>query len=367
MRAYLLTILAAATVTYLLAPLVRRFAVQSHAMSPVRDRDVHATPVPRLGGLAMLGGLAAGLLVSSQLPLTSRVFLDSGDWQGLLSGAVAITLLGAADDKWDLDPLTKLAGQVFAAGLMALQGVQVLWVPLIAEQGVLVLTPSVGIPLTVLLVVLAANAMNFIDGLDGLAAGIGAIAGLAFFIFSYFLSVEEGLERASAPTLISALLVGVCLGFVPHNFFPARLFMGDAGSMLLGLMLAACTITLTGGVEPTGIQSTNIGPAVLPLLLPVLAILVPLVDLVLAIVRRTSARRSPFAPDKQHLHHRLLEIGHSHPRAVLLMYMWSVLMGGGVLLVASLGGTWPVVILVAALIGLLVLTLNLRRHHRPAA
>ncbi len=367
MRAYLLTLVTAAAVTYLLAPLTRRLATRWRVMSPVRDRDVHATPVPRMGGIAMLGGLAAGMLVSSQLPLTSRVFVESGDWRALLSGALAIALLGAADDRWDLDALTKLAGQVFAAGLMALQGVQILWVPLIAEEGVLVLPPSVGIPLTVLLVVLAVNAMNFIDGLDGLAAGIGAIAGASFFIFSYLLAVEEGLDRATVPTLIAALLVGVCLGFAPHNFYPARLFMGDTGAMLLGLMLAACTITLTGGVDPAAIGSTNIGPAVLPLVLPVLAIIVPLADLALAVVRRTSAGRSPFAPDKQHLHHRLLEIGHSHPRAVLLMYMWSILTGGGVLLVATLGGTWPALLLVAALVVLLVLTLNLRDRRGTAA
>ena len=336
MRAYLLTALVAAAVTYLLVPLVRRGAIRGGVMTPVRDRDVHAVPVPRGGGLAMLGGLGAALLVADRLPLVSQVFRDSSDPQALLSGAVLITLLGLADDKWGLDPLTKLAGQCLAAGVMVLQGVQVLWLPLPGET--YVLTQTEGTVLTVLVVLVMINAVNFVDGLDGLAAGIVLIAALAFFASSYQLWVDEGVPRAGTSTLTTAILIGMCAGFLPHNFHPARVFMGDTGSMLLGLLLAASVISLTGQLEPGSVRAARLGPAVLPLTLPVVVVLVPLLDLSLAVVRRTWAGRSPFAADKQHLHHRLLEIGHSHRRAVLVMYVWSAIVAFGVVALSVLHG-----------------------------
>ena len=135
--------------------------------------------------------------------------------------------------------------------------------------------------------------------------------------------------------MVAAALIGVCLGFLPHNFSPARVFMGDSGSMLIGLLLATTTITLTGSVNPNDV-GTDIAPALVPLLLPLAVMLVPFLDLLLAIVRRTAAGRSPFAPDKQHLHHRLLERGHSHARAVLVMYLWSGVLAFGAVAVAFL-------------------------------
>jgi UDP-GlcNAc:undecaprenyl-phosphate GlcNAc-1-phosphate transferase len=329
-REYVLTLLVAASVTYVLTPVARRLAMRLGAVAAIRDRDVHVLPTPRMGGLAMFAGLLAALLVASNLPLLQSVFDDSSDPQALLSGAFVVVLLGAADDRWQLDALTKLAGQVLAAGVMVLQGIQLLWLPL-PDRGAFVLPPSLGVPLTVLVVVVTINAVNFVDGLDGLAAGIVAIAAGAFFVFSYLLWVQEGVERAATPTLITAVLVGMCAGFLPHNFHPARIFMGDSGSMLIGLMLAASTITLTGQLAPSvfsGIERFVV-PALLPLVLPLLVLLVPMADLLLAVVRRTRAGRSPFAADKQHLHHRLLEIGHSHRRAVVVMYAWSALIAFG--------------------------------------
>ena len=164
--------------------------------------------------------------------------------------------------------MTKLAGQVLAAGVMALQGLQLLWLPI---GGTFSLGPTEGVLLTVIIVVVTINAVNFVDGLDGLAAGIVAIAATAFFAYSYLLSVVQNIDRATSPTLVSAVLVGMCLGFLPHNFFPAKVFMGDSGSMLIGLLLASTTISLTGQVPPQ--QSL---PAVLPLFLPFAVILVPL-------------------------------------------------------------------------------------------
>lgn len=322
-------------------------------MAEVRDRDVHDTPTPRLGGLAMFAGLLAGLLLASQLPLMRSVFGESREPMALLAGCLLIVLLGIADDTWGLDAPTKFAGQALAAGVMALQGIQIIWLPI---GGILVLDPLTSVLLTVLVVVVTVNAVNFVDGLDGLAAGIVGIAALAFFAYSYLLSVEYGFERATLSTLVSACLAGMCLGFLPHNLFPARIFMGDTGSMLIGLLLATSTITLTGQVDPNalGDKGGAFLPTVLPLLLPLAVIAVPLVDLALAVVRRTRAGRSPFAPDKQHIHHRLLEMGHTQRRAVMLMHLWAALLAFAAV---SLVFFPPVVSAVAFVVGVVVLAL----------
>ena len=370
MREYLLTAVVAATVTYLLTPVARRIALRWGAMTPVRDRDVHAIPTPRLGGIAMLGGFAAALLVSNSLPfLGPRLF--GPDIVAVLSGAVLICLLGVADDKWELDAITKLAGQVLAAGVMVLQGIQMLFLPVggLAPgpsddiPGAVVLGPLEGSVLTILLIVLTMNAVNFVDGLDGLAAGIVAIAAAAFFAFSYLLTVDEGLLRATTAGVVSAALVGVCVGFLPHNFSPARIFMGDSGSMLIGLLLATTTITLTGSVNPNDV-GTDIAPALVPLLLPIAVMVVPFLDVVLAIIRRTLAGRSPFAPDKQHLHHRLLERGHSHARAVLVMYLWSAVLAFGATAIAFLDARATIISLAAVSLVALLLTMNIPRLRR---
>ncbi len=371
MREYLLVLVVAASVTYLLTPVARRIAVRWGAMTEVRDRDVHAIPTPRLGGVAMLGGFAAALLVASQLPFLGPVFERSKDELALLSGATLITLLGIADDKWQLDAMTKLAGQVLAAGVMVLQGVQMLYLPfggLFGQgdgvPGAFVLGPAEGGVLTILVVVVTINAVNFVDGLDGLAAGIVAIAATAFFVFSYLLAVQQGFDRATASTLVTAALIGMCLGFLPHNFSPARVFMGDSGAMLIGLLLASSTITLTGSLDPNQV-STEIAPAVLPLLLPILVLIVPFADLVFAVVRRTRAGRSPFAADKQHLHHRLLEIGHSHARAVLIMYLWSAVIAFGATAFAFLDRVTLVISLTALTAFACVATFKIPRLHQP--
>jgi UDP-GlcNAc:undecaprenyl-phosphate GlcNAc-1-phosphate transferase len=362
----MLTLAVAFAATYLLTPLVRRVAARLGAVGDIRDRDVHVLPTPRLGGIAMFGGLCAGLLVARNLPLLSQVFENSTDAQALLSGAALICLLGVIDDRWELDALTKFAGQVLAAGVMVLQGIQLLWLPI---NGLYVLDPSLGVLLSVFVIVLTINAVNMVDGLDGLAAGIVAIAAGAFFIFSYLLWVQEGVGRAATPSLVTAILVGMCLGFLPHNFYPSRIFMGDSGAMLIGLLLAASTITMTGQVPPQVFQDVSIVPALLLLLLPLLILLVPLADLLLAVVRRTRAGRSPFAADKQHLHHRLLEIGHSHRRAVLVMYVWSALIAFGALVVGTTPGWLPVAALSVVLVVVLGATLNLdqRRLERRAS
>ena len=371
MREYLLTLVVAAAVTYLMTPVARRLALRWGVMTEVRDRDVHAIPTPRLGGVAMLAGFAASLLVALHLPFLGPTFGQGHDVRALLSGAVLICLLGVADDKWELDAITKLAGQVLVAGVLVLQGVQMLYLPVggiggasDGSPGAFVLGPAEGTVLTVLIVVATINAVNFVDGLDGLAAGIVAIAATSFFTFSYLLAIHDNLDRATTSGIIAASLMGICFGFLPHNFSPARVFMGDSGSMLLGLLLASTTITLTGTVNPNDVSGDNIAPALVPLVLPIAVMVVPLVDMMLAIIRRTRAGRSLFAPDKQHLHHRLLEIGHSHARAVIVMYLWSAVISYAATAFVFLNTPALLISLAAVTLVALLLTLKLPRLRR---
>jgi UDP-GlcNAc:undecaprenyl-phosphate GlcNAc-1-phosphate transferase len=357
----LLALLVAAAATYLSTGVVRRGAIAFGAMTEVRARDVHAVPTPRLGGIAMLAGLFAGVLVASRMPfLSSELFANSHDPWALLAGGSLICLLGAVDDRWGLDALTKFAGQVLAAGVMVVMGIQMTYLPIPGTT--ISLDPTSGTLLSVLIVVATVNAVNFVDGLDGLLAGIALVAALAFFSYTYLLAVSERLDRAISPALFSALLAGICLGFLPHNFHPARIFMGDSGSMLIGLILAASTVSFAGQIDFGAVDNGNISPVLLPLALPFAAIAAPFLDLVLAIVRRTRQGRSPFAPDKQHLHHRLLEIGHSHRRAVLIMYFWSALIAFGVVGLSLLSAAPWVFVALGALVfvGLLLLRGPLR-------
>ncbi len=339
MREYLLTLCITAAVTYLLTGPVRKFAIVAGAMPEIRARDVHREPTPRLGGIAMFFGLCAGLLVADHLTNLSAVFEKSNEPRALLSGAALIWLIGVLDDKFEIDALIKLGGQMIAAGVMVMQGLTILWLP-IPGVGSVALTQWQGTLLTVALVVITINAVNFVDGLDGLAAGMVCIASAAFFLYAYRVWVSYGIEAAAPATLFSAILMGMCLGFLPHNMHPARIFMGDSGSMLIGLVLAAGAISITGQVDPDALkvfaQSEREAvhqtvPVYIPLLLPLTIIAIPAADLVLAIVRRTWRGQSPFAADRGHLHHRLLEIGHSHSRAVLIMYFWSALIAFGAL------------------------------------
>lgn len=337
MRDYLLTLCVTAAVTYLLTGPVRKFAIAVGAMPAIRARDVHREPTPRLGGIAMFGGLCAGLIVADHLANLDGVFELSNEPRALLSGAALIWLIGVLDDKFEIDALIKLGGQMIAAAVMVLQGLTILWLP-IPGVGTVPLTQWQGTLLTVALVVITINAVNFVDGLDGLAAGMVCIAAAALFLYTYRLWYGYGIEAAAPATLFTAILMGMCLGFLPHNMHPARIFMGDSGSMLIGLVLAAGAISVTGQVDPDAMklfagserQATHaMLPVFIPLLLPLTIIAIPAADLVLAIVRRTWNGQSPFAADRGHLHHRLLEIGHSHSRSVLIMYFWSALIAFG--------------------------------------
>ncbi|MEV4336051.1 MraY family glycosyltransferase [Streptomyces sp. NPDC049590] len=367
MREYLLTLCITAAVTYLLTGPVRKFAIVAGAMPEIRARDVHREPTPRLGGIAMFFGLCAGLLVADHLTNLNEVFAKSNEPRALLSGAALIWLIGVLDDKFEIDALIKLGGQMIAAGVMVMQGLTILWLP-IPGVGNVALTQWQGTLLTVALVVITINAVNFVDGLDGLAAGMVCIAAGSFFLYAYRIWYSYGIEAAAPGTLFAAILMGMCLGFLPHNMHPARIFMGDSGSMLIGLVLSAGAISITGQVDPdalnlyAGSEKAAVHqtvPVYIPLLLPLTIIAVPAADLVLAIVRRTWRGQSPFAADRGHLHHRLLEIGHSHSRAVLIMYFWSALIGFGALAYSVNSASMWIVLGVVSLsaVGLVLLLL----------
>ncbi|MFJ9056900.1 MraY family glycosyltransferase [Streptomyces sp. NPDC102409] len=365
-RDYLLTLCVTAAVTYLLTGPVRKFAIAVGAMPAIRARDVHREPTPRLGGIAMFGGLCAGLIVADHLFNLNSVFELSNEPRALLSGAALIWLIGVLDDKFEIDALIKLGGQMIAAAVMVIQGLTILWLP-IPGVGTVALTQWQGTLLTVALVVITINAVNFVDGLDGLAAGMVCIASAAFFLYTYRLWYGYGIEAAAPATLFAAILMGMCLGFLPHNMHPARIFMGDSGSMLIGLVLAAGAISVTGQVDPDVMklflegserQATHaMLPVFIPLLLPLTIIAIPAADLVLAIVRRTWNGQSPFAADRGHLHHRLLEIGHSHSRSVLIMYFWSALIAfGAVGYSVHSASLWIVLVIVGlSAVGLILL------------
>jgi UDP-GlcNAc:undecaprenyl-phosphate GlcNAc-1-phosphate transferase len=332
-REYLLVGLTTAVLTFLFTGLVRRFAIRWGAVAYPRQRDVHTVPIPRLGGLAMYLGVCGGMFLAHALPVLRRAFEYTLDPTAVLIGGGLIVLVGMLDDRFELDSLTKLAGQITCAGVLVLFGLQwvIVWVPWGAEDGLgsrLVLDQNQGAIVTVLLVVTMVNAMNFVDGLDGLAAGIGLISATATCAFSLNLLKQTGGDVNNyAPALIAATLAGACLGFLPHNFQPAKIFMGDSGSMLMGLMMAAATTSASGRVPD--LNQTQTIALLSPLLVVAAVLFVPLLDLLLAVIRRTRKGLSPFHADKMHLHHRLLEIGHSQRRAVLLIYLWAAVLAFG--------------------------------------
>jgi len=318
MREYLVTLLIAASLCFAVTPFIRTLALKFGAVAKIRKRDIHTTPTPRWGGLAMWIAMALTFAMVNHLSLVGKSF--GRESLGIFLAATLLVAMGLIDDRFELDALTKLAGQALAAGILLLYGIQVLWLPI---NGVITLPPSIGQLVTVLIVLVTINAVNFIDGLDGLAAGVVAISGAAFFAFAYLLAVIYGFNRAGAPSLITAVIIGLCIGFLPHNAHPAKIFMGDSGSMFLGLLLAASAITLTGQIDPNAISAEKLGPTLLPLALPFAVLAIPLIDLFSSIIRRLRAGQSPFSADKEHLHHRIMRAGNSQMRTAAILYLWT--------------------------------------------
>jgi len=368
MREYLFVLIIAAAVTYLLTPLVRRGAIRINAQHVARSRDVHEAPTPLLGGLAMYGGLCAGLLVAGRLTYLQQAFPSSRTVDGLLLAGGLLVIIGVVDDRWGMGAIPKLAGQIAAGGIVAWSGAYLNWLPLPGGE-TLVLEPDLSYTLTILIVVITINAVNFIDGLDGLAAGVVGISALAYMVYSYTLTNSVGIPSQSVPAVVSAVLAGICIGFLPHNFNPARIFMGDTGSMLLGLLLAYGPISSAASLDQNILVTYDLAPVNrFPIILPLLIMIIPYTDLLLAVVRRTMAGKSPFDADRQHLHHRLLNMGHSHRQSVLLMYLWAALFSALVvgLSVLRIKLIWFALATVVAIAALILATAPRLRPWRPS-
>ncbi|MBS6344219.1 glycosyltransferase family 4 protein [Bifidobacterium pseudolongum] len=325
MRVYLFIALVAACATYLFTPIVRHLAIRLGAVGEVRKRDVHTIPTPRMGGLAMLCGFLTAMLFASRLYFLQGVFRQNHQAWIVMAGAILICLLGIADDVWDLDWMLKLAGQLLIAVFVAWGGLQIIALPI---GSLVTASPTISIAITALLIVVSINAVNFVDGLDGLAAGIVAIGGIAFGIYSYILA-RTSPSYASMATLLDIAMVGICVGFLLHNWHPAKLFMGDSGSMLLGYLITCASIVMTGRLDPATVSTSIYLPAFMPILLPILVLFLPVLDMMMAIVRRLRKGQSPMHPDRMHLHHRMLRIGHSVRGAVLILWGWAALIAFG--------------------------------------
>jgi len=339
---YLLVFAASAGVTLVATPLVRRLSLRVGWIDHPSDRKVHPSPTPTAGGLAIYLGVLAGLALTRFIPFLSSLYETSSDLDAAIVGGTAIVVLGVIDDTRGASAAAKLAGQVLVAGILVLLGVQLLYF-YFPGQGVLSLSADLAVPLTILWVVAMVNAVNLIDGLDGLAAGMVAIAAAAFF--AYMVRSPGGDVGPSTAALLSAVAAGTAIGFLPWNFHPARIFMGDSGALLLGLVLAVATISGVGR-NLEGPSGGDLAVVAIPVVVPLLVLAVPFLDVLLAIARRFRRGIGIAHADKEHIHHRLLDIGHSHRQAVLLMYLWSALISGCALAVAFIDGR----LLVAAIV-----------------
>ncbi|MBA3689935.1 MAG: undecaprenyl/decaprenyl-phosphate alpha-N-acetylglucosaminyl 1-phosphate transferase [Actinobacteria bacterium] len=336
MIAYLVVFGASALTSFAATPLVRRIAVRMGAIYQPNDRTVHAVPTPTVGGAGLFLGLLVGLAVSRSLPFFDAMNAASAEPLGALLACTAILGLGVVDDLRGISALTKLTGQIFCAGILVLAGVQLQYFVLPGNPYTVVsLGADLAVPFTVLWVVLIVNAVNLVDGLDGLAAGMVAIATGTFFV--YMVSSGSLFGTASAAALLSCIAAGVCIGFLPWNFHPAKIFMGDSGAMLLGMLVAVATISGVGR-NPFPPSPGDLAVIAIPLLVPLLVLAVPFLDVVLAIARRARRNVGLGQADKEHIHHRLMDIGHSHRQAVLLMYLWSGLIAASALAVGLIDG-----------------------------
>ena len=373
-----LVLLVALSLAYLTTGVIRYLMVRSNWMTEIRDRDVHTIPKPRMGGVAMFTGFIGAVFLADQLPvedgggegdadgdvgadaeavhqlpaLTRGFQPITPEMNAVVGGAVIIVMLGAIDDLWELDALTKIIGQLLGALIMSMLGLNwtLLYIPF-GDGTTVLLDQFWSVVITVLFTVTLINAINFVDGLDGLAAGLGMIAGGSILLFSLtILHDQGGMVSAYPPAIIAAGLVGVCAGFLPHNFEPSRIFMGDSGSMLIGFLLAAASTSASGKINMGLYGAVDMVALLSPIIVVLAAVAIPLLDLVMAVVRRVRKGQSPFSADKKHLHHRLLTLGHSHRNVVLLLYTWVFVVAVGAVAYSMVPPLWATIGLVVALI-----------------
>jgi UDP-GlcNAc:undecaprenyl-phosphate/decaprenyl-phosphate GlcNAc-1-phosphate transferase len=318
----------AAAVTFIVTGLMRWIAPRIGAIVQPDDRRVHQRPTPTLGGVAMFLGLVAGVVTAWKMDVFDSQLAPGAESYGMLLAALIILLVGLVDDIREISPPAKVAGMVLAGSVLSFAGIGIV-VFRVPFLGVTPLTPDLSALITVVWVVGMANAINLIDGLDGLAAGIVGIAAVTFFFYALRLSHEAVILPENPGALIAAITAGLCLGFLPHNFNPARIFMGDSGALMLGLLMAVST-TVVGGRNEQAFSGQSFF-FYAPIFIPLVILGVPLLDALFAIVRRTARRRGVATADKDHLHHRLMRIGHGHRRSVLILWAWTMLLSGFVL------------------------------------
>jgi len=345
-KQYVFTILFTAAMTLSLAWAVWQLSLRYKLYPGIRERDVHKNPTPRLGGVAIYLAIVAAIAVSAANPFFEIFWVNPRPVLAILVASTIIVLVGVADDLWDLDWMIKLGAQFLAAGVIAWFGeLQIYSLPI---GGLAVGSSVVSVTLTVFAIVIVMNAVNFIDGLDGLVAGVCLISNAIFFAYSYMLVRDIGSSTYfNLASFLAAVLVGACAGFLPLNWNPAKLFMGDSGALVLGLLMATSAIAITGQLDPAVLDPDEIGRsqllgAFIPILLPVVVVMLPLLDFGLAVIRRMQAGKSPFSPDRKHLHHRMLDMGHTDRDAVLIFYAWTAVIGIAVLLMyIAVREDWP--------------------------
>lgn len=348
----------AALVTAIASFVVLRLSRRWNLAPEVRARDVHATPTPRLGGVAMYVGILVSVLAATALPEFSAVFSEKTQAWALLGACTLIAVVGVLDDLLDLDWMVKLAAQLGAAGLLAWQGLQIVSLPI--GDTLIVGSPAVNFVLTVFLMALVMNAVNFIDGLDGLVAGVAIIANAVFFVYTQLLTAQMGSDSSiTLAALVAAIVVGIAVGFLPFNWHRARMFMGDTGALLIGLLMAMSTVSVTGQLNPGALDQKLVLASYIPIILPIAVLAVPLADFTLAVLRRLRAGKSPFEADRRHLHHRLLDMGHSPVQAVLIFYLWTAVISLACLLVFTTQDFfWPTVVAITGGVLCLIVTLT---------
>jgi UDP-GlcNAc:undecaprenyl-phosphate GlcNAc-1-phosphate transferase len=328
LSAYLIVGATAAVVTFFSVPLVRRLSIRIGAIAAPDERHVHLEPTPRGGGAAMMIGLVGAFVVAALLDDFSAVMAARTEMVGVVIAAGVIFSVGFIDDVREISAPAKIAGMVLAGSVMSLTGVSILFfrVPFF---DLLFLSADWSALVTVLWVVGMANVVNLIDGLDGLAGGIVAIASATFLLYALQLGNEGVLDPANPGALWAVITFGVCIGFLPHNVHPARIFMGDGGALLLGLLMAASTMSVGGRTteEFSGLSYFFFAPIFIPLVI----LGVPVLDTAFAITRRAVKRTAVAEADKEHLHHRLMRLGHGHRRSVLILWLWTALLSAFVL------------------------------------
>jgi len=322
----------AAIVTFIATPLTVRLALRRGWVVAPDERRVHQVPTPHVGGIAMFLGFVVALALAWRMGRFSPIFDNNSEPMGVLLAALVIFGTGLVDDVREISSPAKVTGTVVAGLFLVWFGVTMFYfrVPFV---DVFVLSDDWVPLITILWLIGMSQAINLIDGLDGLAAGIVAIAAASFFLYSRRLDTLGVLAQPNIGPLIAIIALGVCLGFLPHNFNNAKIFMGDSGALFLGLLMAVSTSVVGGRADPNS-QAYLPGQTyffLAPLFIPLFILGVPILDMIFAIVRRTVGRQGLATADKGHLHHRLVDLGHGQRRSVLILWLWTALLSGFVL------------------------------------